>query len=524
VASIEYGIDGNGRKIYADEAVGGRTYKCHHCGGKIHVRKCYDRNDYFAHENIPHRTPQQMICPGYTGPGKNKDSEDELYIVNGGVPLHLIERTEQKFELIALFPPLSQECRDRLIKWDVQVEITGDGTKEIYSAANLRRYRVRNVNKWIYIKCINMQEKIVEVKKKWEWGIRGLDFENDLFMSDFGGGCRVAQHSNIVIGKEYLLVNKSQKMQDVVGINFKKKGNLTISNMSLKREYEVVSFVVTKATNEAIAFIQIKGFQLIEKNDEIIPLWPPAIIEGKELIYKKGDDEAILYHEKHSNQRIYSLDRVNPVNISEKDNLIMVQTNNKLLIISDYMFNSLSKEIKIILTQDRENYNAIKSFEPNMRWKFENGTEEIIGETFPERIRQESVSVIANSRVSVIISRKNYVERSSNGFIGRIKRGQTLFLDNLPFELIVLSEWVEKKDINNFKTKVTVDECVDKLYHCQSTNVTVGKRLDYWIAKTQDISIDLYKILLYWKSIGEMPCMAETILKEFEEELDGYNY
>ena len=521
MASIEYGIDGSGRKICADEAVSGRTYKCHYCLDKIHVRKCYDRNDYFAHQNISNRTPQQMICPGYTGLRKNEDSEDELYIVNGGVPLHLIERTEQNFELIALFPPLSQECMNNLTKWDVKVEITGDGTKEIYSASNLRRYRVKTANKWIYIKCINMQGKIVEVKKKWEWGIRGLDFENDLFMSDFGGGCRIAQHSNIVIGKEYLIVNRLGKMQNVTGINIQRRGNLAFSNMSVKRDYEVVSLVVTEATNEAIAFIQSKGFQLIEKNDEIIPLWPPAIIEGKELIYKKGDDEAILYHEKHSNQEIYSLDRGTPVNISEKNNLIMVRTNNKILIISDYMFNSLSKEIKFFLTQDRENYNAIKSFEPNMRWKFENGTEEIIGETFPDRFRQESISVIANSRVLAIISRKGYVERSSAGLIGRIKRGQILFLDNLPFEIIVLSEPVAKKDISDEKMNVIINECINRLYHCQSHNIAVGNTLDYWIVKAQDISVELCKILLYWKGIGEMPSMAETVLKELEEGLHG---
>ena len=520
MASIEYGIDRKGEKIYADKAVRGRMYKCPYCFDKIHVRKCCDKEDYFAHENITNRTPQQMICPGYTGFSKNEDSEDEIYIVNGGVPLHLIERSEQNFELIALFAPLSQECMNNLTKWDVKVEIREDGTKEIYSAANLRRYRVKTVNKWIYIKCINMQEKIVEVKKKWEWGIRGLEFDNDLFMSDFGGGCRVAQHSNIVIGKEYLVVNRSGKMQNVRGIYIQRKGNLAFSNMSFKRDYEVFSLVVTETTDETIAFIQSKGFQLVEKNDEIIPLWPPAIIEGKELIYKKGDDKAILYHEKHSNQEIYTLYKGVPFYLSEKNNLVIVQTNNEVLIISDTKFNSLSKEIKFFLTQDRENYNTIKSFEPNMRWKYENGTEEVIGKNYPDRLYQEQTSVIANSRVSVIVCRKGYIERSSGGLIGRIKRGQTLYLDNLPFEIIVLGGLIEKKEISNVNKDVIANECINRLYHCQSNIITVGNTLDYWIVNAQDISVELYKILLYWRSIGKMPSMTAKILKEFEERLD----
>ena len=524
VASIGYGIDGNGRKIHAYEARGGRTYICPYCFEEIHVRKCYNRDDYFAHKSISNRTPQQMICPGYTGGGKKSDSEDELYIVNGGVPLHLVERKEQYFELIALFPPLSQENMSYLTEWDAKVEITGDGVKEIFSASNLRRYRIKTANEWINVNCTNIQGDISEVRKKWEWGIRGLAFDNDLFMSDFGGGCRIAQHSNIVIGKEYLIVSRFEKLQNIRGINFEKKGTLTFNNMSFIRDYEVYSLMVFDATDEAIAFIQSKGYQLIEKNDEIIPLWPPVVIEGKELIFKKGDNEAILYHEKQSKQEIYSWDRGLPIHISEQDNLIKVQTNNKAIIISDYVFNSFSKEIRFFLTQDRENYNIIKSFEPNMRWKDKNGIEELIGDTFPDKLYRENISVIANSRVLAIISQNGYVEKSSSGLIDKIKRGRTLFIDNAPFGMMVLGGLEEeKKEISEVYNDVIINECVNKLYHCQSHYITVENALDYWIVKAKEISDELYKILLYWKSVGKMPNMVEHILKELETGLYGRN-
>lgn len=65
MASIEYGIDGYGRKINAQEAQHGRTYTCPYCLDEIHVFKCYGKEDYFAHMPIVNRTPQQMICQGF---------------------------------------------------------------------------------------------------------------------------------------------------------------------------------------------------------------------------------------------------------------------------------------------------------------------------------------------------------------------------------------------------------------------------------------------------------------------------
>lgn len=60
MASIAYGIDGNGKKIYAEDAYSGRTYICPYCFEDINVRKCTDRDDYFAHKSIHNRTPQQI--------------------------------------------------------------------------------------------------------------------------------------------------------------------------------------------------------------------------------------------------------------------------------------------------------------------------------------------------------------------------------------------------------------------------------------------------------------------------------
>ena len=96
MASIAYGIDGNGKKIYAEDAYSGRTYICPYCFEDINVRKCTDRDDYFAHKSIHNRTPQQMLCPGYTGgEGRIETDSDKICVINGGVPLHLVAKNNE---------------------------------------------------------------------------------------------------------------------------------------------------------------------------------------------------------------------------------------------------------------------------------------------------------------------------------------------------------------------------------------------------------------------------------------------
>lgn len=521
VASIEYGIDGDGKKVYANEAVGGRTYRCPYCFDNIHVRRCHTMDDYFAHEAITNRTPQQVICPGYTGLGKNENTEeDHLYIVNGGVPLRLIERTKQNFELVAFFPPLNQESMDLLTKWNTKVEIEDNGLKEVYSASNLRRYSVRSATKWIKIKCTNMCGKISEVHKKWEWGIRGIDFDNDFFISDFSGGSRVSQHSNIVLGKEYLIISKYTNIHYIRGVKVEERGKLILSNMLFKREYDVFSVVIVEATDEAIAFVHSKGYQLIERNDEIIPLWPPAIIEGKELIFKKTDSEAILYHEKRSKQEVYLWDKRFPIHVSEKNSLIKIRTNSNLIIVSDYIFNSFSKEIRFFLTQDRDNYDIIKTFESNMRWKFKTGTEEIIGDNIPEKLFCESARIVGDSRVTAITTWKGYVLRSSSSKIEKLKKDQKLYIDNQPFNNIVLGEEIDQEEGLRKNNTAIINEYVNMLYKCQPDYIASESLINRWLIKGQGLSDELCKILLYWRYMGKMPFMAEKILMELEEVLN----
>lgn len=403
MASIAYGIDGNGKKTYAEDAYSGRTYICPYCFEDINVRKCTDRDDYFAHKSIHNRTPQQMLCPGYTGgEGRIETDSDKICVINGGVPLHLVAKNNE-YELIAVFPPLSLASLNKLTSWNTMVEITNDGQKEVFSAFNLHRYRVKTTNDWIKVKCTNMQGYLDEVKKKWEWGIRGLAFDDDFFIADFRGGCRVAQHSNIVVGKEYLFVHRYGSVSGHEGISFKKAGQLTFRNMSISRSYDVYSLVVNEVTDDAIAYIQSKGYQLIEKSDEIVPLWPPTIMEGKELIYPKNTKDAYFYHKRESNQKIFSWDRQYTRALEEKNNIICTTTNNRALILSDYEFNILSKEIRYILTQDRSNYDSSRTYDIQMNWEDNNGVEIPFENKIPTEMLKTSLFLQTNYKTKILV-------------------------------------------------------------------------------------------------------------------------
>lgn len=520
MVSIAYGIDGNGRKTYAENAYSGRTYICPYCFEDISVRKCKNGNDYFAHRSIHNRTPQQKLCPGYTGgEGKIDTDSDKICVINGGVPLHLVSRNSE-YELVAVFPPLSPSCLNKLTTWNTMVEITNDGQKEIFSAHNLHCYRVKTTNNWIKVNCTNMQSNLDEVKKKWGWGIRGLAFEDDFFTSDFRGGCRVAQHSNIVVGKEYLFVHRYGNISGLDGIIFKKVGQLTLGNIQISKSYEVYSVVVNDATEDAISYIQNKGYQLIEKSDEIVPLWPPAIIEGKELIYPQSTQDAYFYHRKESNQKIFLWDREFTRALDEKDNVLIAATNNKALILSDYEFNILSKEIRYILTQDRNNYELNRNYDVLMTWEDNNGVEIPVENNIPEELKKTGLFLQSNYKTKILILHKGIVEQSSKSKIERLKNNREFFIINEPFGIkyFVPIDEVKLKQIKNHSI---INETIKRVYNCRSSFVKVDSSIDRWIKLYEHESKELIKILYQWKLMERMPVMAVKILYEMEMQING---
>lgn len=518
MAAIEYGIDEKGENIFAKEANRRYIYKCPYCFEEIIVRKsAHYCVDYFAHKSIRHRTPQQMICPGYTGLGQYRKIEnkiDKVYITNGGIPLYLCEYAREHYQLNAYFPPISKENIDLLTIWNAKIVINDDGKEEEHSVWNIPYYRIQSLSPWIGVQCKNMQYTIDEVKYKWGWGIRGFTCDMDVFHSNYGGGFRVALHSNIVVKKEYLIILRKDNTPVINGILFYYKGLINI-NCNIK-QYKVYSFVVKKITDEAIAYIQNKGYQLIEKDDDIIPVWPPAVIQGKEVIYKKQDEQAYLYHQQCSSQKIYRIINNEPIKVLEQDNFIKSDTDNETLLIKDDDFNKLSGEIRVILTQHGKNFKNVQFIRPEVRWETENGEKKLLTNGEQALYMRENIYLEANVKnLKVCILKGNYVAISSERMLKGIRKNQKIIVSIQPFDGFV----IEPRKVIDNKLSMTdnIQYFVKKLRQCSSAGVMMGNMYEdlFWYAKTN--APELYTIMMIWKIKNKIPYEAIKILYQLQE-------
>ena len=523
MAAIDYGIDLNGRKTYATGALGGRTYICPYCGEEIHVVRRYNAVDYFAHKIIPNRTPQQMMCPGYTGQGRIEDDTSRLYITNGGVPVYLNEYSQGRYELIAKFPQLSEETLRDIA--GCKVEITGDGREAVYSAENLHCYRIKTQTSWINVKCTGVIRNNIEVKKKWEWGIRGISVQNDFFYHTIDGGCRLAQHANVVVGKEYLFCSKEQSDIKIDGIISKYEGILSLNNMTWHRELYVYSLIVNEVTESTIAFIQTKGYQLIESDDEIIPLWPPASIEGKDIIYHSNMTKGYFYHKKWSNQMIYSWQRY-PVRVLEENNIFELDIKKNVIVATNYDFNSLAREIRYYTSTDDTKYGDNKVFIPTISIISDSKKEHAIDADLQELLKTERNVLQSDIGGDVLDIKGNYVKYSSKKFVQRLAKNHRIVIDFHAYgikEYLYNASNIEQNETYlSLNERIIYDEYAYRLYNCWSDKIPTKGNIEYYLLFFMGKSDEIYKLLLIWHYKKSMPRIALTILKDLEIKINGH--
>lgn len=521
MVAIEYGIDAYGRKVYAYEAHKKRTYTCPYCLEEIHVCKGNINRDYFAHNPITNRTPQQMICPGYKGEGtfrKIGGKVDQVYITNGGIPLYLCEYEKETYQLNAYFPPISKINMELLNAWDAIVEVTESGKREIYSINNLKYYRLKTSSEWIKVSCKNTKYSIPEVKQKWEWGIRGLNYAKDIFHSNENGGYRVALHSSIVVGKEYLIVIRNDVVSQTKGVSCSKKGFIKLNDSYRNSEYSVYSMIVHEVTETTIAYIHNKGYQLIERSDDIIPIWPPAVFEGKELIYREPDKRAFLFHEKHSSQCMFTINEYGLCEIEEDDNIVEVSTNNRTVLLSDYQFNILSDEIKYVLTQTRENFKNPKFFTPSIKWINDYGIECLLTEDTDLSINGK-VYLEADVDFTACVLDGDYIKKSTRRVLENVMRNKKIIISIEPFGKIFIENSKIKEKAIEKNVIINISSIVNELYRCDSARVPIDNNFKELYSIAKNYSYELFNILNYWAVKNKMPYMAKKYLYQIKEVL-----
>ena len=129
-----------------------------------------------------------------------------------------------------------------------------------------------------------------EVKRKWLIGSRSIDIERDVFKTTSYGGKRIVVSSDIVVREEYKIILKGDAPK-INGISFSECGKLNLIDKK-GYKYKIHSMEIKEITEDSLKFISKKGYRLVEKKAELIPIWPPGRFEGDKIQF--SDETAIF--------------------------------------------------------------------------------------------------------------------------------------------------------------------------------------------------------------------------------------
>ncbi|MBV4436324.1 hypothetical protein [Clostridium tyrobutyricum] len=526
---MKFGIDSEGRKVHYKDALSRKPYLCPYCREKLDLRKG-EKKAYFAHEKIKERTPLQRICPEYHESmeyNKIDNAADVAYVINGGIPLYLCN-DGNRFELRAYFPDISENCRNKLIENRTEVFIN---KKKWCCVENLGYYPVYDITKWIYVSIKpKLSTEFKEVRRKWLYGIRGIDIKNDIYHSGENGGYRVAIKANVYVGKKYRMMF-SEKAPLVNGIVFKNIGQIRLKETWKQKLLNIYEMKITKFTEEARQFIEGKSYHLAEKISEIIPLWPPAVCNGKELAF--DGDIAWFYHLPNSSHeylyeiqdgKMYFLSR-NRVfkisNISVYSEKVVVITNNvikdqKMLDNADDT--NVSAEIKYILNYKKK-LNDKNLLEPKIIIK------DIKGKIIDYNRSNDSIPekgilfVDANVTVIARVIKDNYCVYSGRHGLEGIAYGRTVNIDCRGFGNIYY-KYNKVRKYSKLDWKVIREKFYRYKGAVTGPSTYKNKILLYNLKKnlTKE-NRDIYGILYKWILTEKVPVNLQGLLYEMGENL-----
>lgn len=189
--------------------------------------------------------------------------------------------------------------------------------------------------------------------------------------------------------------------------------------------------------------------------------------------------------------------------------------------LSDYSFNALAKEIRFVLTHERNNFTRNRRFDYEAALLFDDGRKaglsaEVFNESFLKPIILE-----ANYKTTAISICDNYVLRSTSKRVDELSKKDGLIFWYEPFGSARFEALRgEKKDESSSLVEekpVDYEELVRELYHCHSAMTETDIILDRWIEYAKINSEDLTKIFLRWKHQGKMPIKAIMVLADMEK-------
>lgn len=525
---MEYGIDKTGRSTHHASANKLTYYMCPHCLEEVIIRK--GLNACFYHRPIYDRTPLQRTCPEYhenSSYSKVNDNLDILYIQNGGIPLYLCN-LDRKFKLKAYFPTVSDKAYDKLkqigAKIHVNTKAHSDIDRKIYNINNINFYPVNTIEKWIEIDCIpSIDNK--EINQKWLWGIRGVDIERDIYHSNKDGGYRVALKANISVGTRYRVMF-DRMPSEIDGMVFNHIGEISLKDKTANKVINIYEMTIDVPTEKAREFIEGKGYRLAEKQNELIPLWPPGVFKGNEITFNSS--KALFLHLNNTKkERVYYTSHGSMIDITKTrgdTNVIIIQINgSRSITISDLDTEKFNSEIKYNII-----YNPYlvrkKDLAKHIIIKDSNGLEISLSEQNKELPVDRKLYIESNLQFCATVNNKDYVISSS----------EICFEDiDYPWNLIINSRGYGNTNYQylNEDKKIKSNDLLDwdKLYlilnRCAIPTTRVNnkhlKMLYLLSLNVSDRNLLLYKMISTWIKTNSIPISAIKYVDEILESLGG---
>ncbi len=525
---MEYAIDKNGNYIHHIDANNSTTYKCPDCLELVFIRR--GLNACFFHKPIRDRTPLQRTCPEYHENNSYKkinNKLDILYINNGGIPLYLCN-SGKRFELRAHFPTVSDKSLKKLKEVGAKILVNSESNIEIdrkvYSVENLDYYPVNIIKNWIDVKCEPCVSED-DIKRKWLWGIRGVDIEKDIYHSSKDGGYRVALKASISVGKSYRIMFYKSPPR-IVGISFKNIGEIYLRKGITNKVIFIYEMNIEKFTEEAREFIEGKGYILAEKPNELLPLWPPGVFNGNEIFF--CESKALFLHINHTKKDKLFFSTHNGIyeiyDKNENYGIVSLQVyGNKSVIISEENNDRFNSEIKYNI-----NYNSSlvkkKLLVPKVIIKDSDDLEINFNQEGLKLPKDRKIYIKSNIPFCATVNHNNYVISSSNSCLEDVGYFLDLSINSKAFGTRIYS-YKRKNFQNKLNKSLNWELEYLKLYRCTAPTVKADNRyfqLLYLLSQNiNEKNIQLYRLIETWIKTNSIPVSAIRHMDKIFQLLGG---
>jgi len=521
MVSNEYGLNQYGQHIKAENAIIGMKYKCPTCYNKLIVTHGKIRKPYFKHSPQHVITPYQMMCPGYTGNilPKDLDEIDKIYLTNGGIPIKLV-RVEDKgkslFKIKAILSKIQDENYNILMNNNSKIIYDdGSGYNEKHSLKVDNNYNIKTINEWIKVNVIP-SHLIKEVKRKWEWGIRGVNIKYDFFYySDYDSNYRIPLQGNIIVGKKYAVIRRKNR-ENCDGITFEKIGEIILSKIS----YNIFSMEVYEINQDSTAYVKGKGYELLNENVEIIPLWPPCVSVEKNNIHQSSNSSNIYYDKlKCKNNDVIQITEFEKKVINPNNDIIKIslkQNAIKDIVTYNKNFNMFAYELlfSILFKNVKKNIEIT----PKLKYLNSKGDELELLENTNVLFDQHIIEYHIKYKFNVYCMKNNYMIWSYD------KAGYASKDSNIIFDLYNFGRrnitYKNIADENTSKHEILEVLDLKKLSKCSSGYIVMNDNAKKLIEYSKYNNLELYKLLMKWKLNNYIPVEVLKMIRKVNNKLE----